>query len=196
MEENSLGLRWTECGNVGSIGVFRQFRGLRWVRVMRQPGPGCESLMSWCRGRGQRLRSVRGPGLPPHWQRPLTHTEPDMGNYHPRATRAGSSVIRSTGDQGLWGQHQSVITLNWVGLRSKHWYHCGYLVMVTWNSFALSWIVRIKITRELFGCFHLSNWLLSARQQNDLGVEWGMWAFEEGAWSDPEERDLGLLKLL
>ena len=119
---------------------------------------------------------------PPHWQRPLTHTEPDMGNYHPRATRAGSSVIRSTGDQGLWGQHQSVITLNWVGLRSKHWYHCGYLVMVTWNSFALSWIVRIKITRELFGCFHLSNWLLSARQQNDLGVEWGMWAFEGGAW--------------
>ena len=34
------------------------------MRVMRQPGPGCESLMSWCRGRGQRLSGDLRPPPP------------------------------------------------------------------------------------------------------------------------------------
>ena len=134
-----------------------EWRGVCWVRVMRQPGPGCESLMSWCRGRGQRLSGdLRPPPPPPDSGLSLS----DMGNYHPRATRAGWSVIRSAGTSAC---HHS--QLSW--LRPKHWFYwkCGCDGN---SSFALSWIVRINITRGLFCCFHWSNWLLSARHQNYL----------------------------
>ena len=110
----------------------------------------------------------------------------DMGNYHPRATRAGSSVIRSAGGRrGSCGITRGTSSechhspLSWAAVKTLILLEMQIhgMVMVTRGSFALFWIVRIKITTGLLCCFHLSNWLLSARQQqNDLGEQsWESW---------------------